>query len=289
MSNDTVYTAPPAPASPPTASPLRVQPQKIRRVGTFTMGLSLMATGGAAIYSLFNPAINLLSIFRFTPVILIFLGLEILVFAILGGSKLKYDFLSMVVCALLIGTTFCLSAIPFAYTHWGPERSYTENRLEGELYDLCYQQLGDNSNVSSVAVSVDLRTRTADESLTVSSLTSGDWVRCTIELDGDYPSSMAFAQRCNAVMSKLLKTGVEFDSVVITSYGNVYYELDLNGRYRQSMTADKLEQFVTASPQTDEDSDEETVEPSQEPAAASEELPASSAPETPDQPSTPSA
>lgn len=285
MSNDTVYTAPPAPATPPTASPLPVQPPKIRRVGTFTMGLSLMATGGAAIYSLFNPSVNLLTIFRFTPAILIILGIEILVFAIIGGSRLKYDFLSMVVCTLLIGTTLCLSAVPFAYTHWGPERSYTENRLEGELYDLCYQQLGNNSNVSTVSVSVDLRTRMADESLTVSSLTPGDWVRCTIELDGDYPSARAFAESCKTVMSKLLKTGAKFDSVMFTSNGNVYYELELNGLYRQSMTADKLEPFVTASPQTDETvTDEEPVEQAEE----SEGLPASSEPETPDQPSTPS-
>ncbi len=283
MSNDTVYTAPSAPPSPPPAAPLPVQTQKIRRVGTFTMGLSLMAAGGAAIYGLFNPSINLVTIFRFAPAILIFLGIEILVFAIIGGSRLKYDFLSMVVCALLIGTTLCLSALPFAYTHWGPERSYTENRLEGELYDLCYQQLGDSSNVSTVSVSVDLRTRTADESLTVSSLTSGDWVRCSVELVGDYPSSLAFAERCTAIIDKLGKTGVDFDSVVITSDGDVFYELELNGRYRQNMTAQMLVQYVIASPQTDElDTDEQTDELSPEPSAESEELPAPSQPQTPD-------
>lgn len=289
MSNETVYNAPPAPAPVPPPAPTQ-PPQKVRRVGTLTMGLSLMATGTAAIYSLFNPAFDLLTAFRFAPVVLIFLGLEILAFAIVGNARLKYDFLSIVVCALLIGITFCLSVIPYASTYWGPQRSYTEHRLKGELNDLCYQELGNDSDVLSVAVSLDLRTRAADESLTVSSLVSGDWVTCTVQLKDNYPSSAAFAQSCRTVLDKLSRIGVDFDNVTITSDGNTYYELNADGRYRQSMTADKLEQLVFSSVRYDDTMpDDEPDESSQEQEVSSEDTTVLSEPKTPDKPDTPSA
>ncbi len=246
MNNETVYTAP-TPSPPPAAPQQPALPPKIRRVGTFTMGISLIAAGGLAIYSLINPAADYVLLFRFTPVILILLGIEIMISAIFaGGTKLKYDFLSMVVCTLLICGTLCLAALPHIYRYWGPEREYIENRLEGDLYDLCYEQLGPQSPVKTLAVSINVRTQTLNEGTTLSDLNTGDNIYANIELKKEYPSAIAFAEDCSAIASKLSRIGVVFQHITFSSHGNPRYYLELQGRYLLDAPAGELVQFVDA-------------------------------------------
>lgn len=260
MSNETVYTAPPSPppadepASPQPVQP--VQPQKTRRVGTFTMGISLVGAGVAAIYSLFDPSLDLATVFRFTPAILILLGLEILVFSIIGkNAKLKYDFLSIVVCMVLLFTAFCVGIIPYAIVYWGPERDFAENRLEGELYDMCYAKLGTTSGVRSLDVSIDLRTQTADKDTSISDLHAGDRIWVDVRLDKEYPTARAFAEDCHSIMAKLKQINVDFDTVAFSARGDIHYDLRLEGRYLQDMTADQLAPLVEVERMTEEDAE----------------------------------
>ena len=54
-------------------------PVKTKRVGTFTMALSLIVVGVLLLLRIFIPDMNFVFIFRFFPVILVALGIEILV------------------------------------------------------------------------------------------------------------------------------------------------------------------------------------------------------------------
>jgi uncharacterized membrane protein HdeD (DUF308 family) len=64
-----------------------------RRVGTLTLGLSLILAGVLFLLHLFQPlAISYLFIFRLWPVILIFLGIEVLAaYLVNKKEKLLYD------------------------------------------------------------------------------------------------------------------------------------------------------------------------------------------------------
>ncbi|MEG2053386.1 MAG: hypothetical protein RR052_00445 [Oscillospiraceae bacterium] len=90
-------------------SPIRslpVQTPRPRRVGTFTMGLSLIASGLVFLsILLFDLKVEqILFIIKFSPLILISLGIEVLVYNIgFKYEKVKYDFVSMLVCLGLIG------------------------------------------------------------------------------------------------------------------------------------------------------------------------------------------
>ena len=59
-----------------------------RRVGTLTMGLTLVTAGVCMLVSMFFPALEMTLVLQASPVILISLGLETLL-AARGGGKVK--------------------------------------------------------------------------------------------------------------------------------------------------------------------------------------------------------
>ena len=84
-----------------------------KRIGTLTCGVSLVAFGIIFIIMNFAPnAIDLLSILRFWPVILILLGIEVLIasFSKKACAK-KYDFGSFIIMLLMLGAAFSMEAV----------------------------------------------------------------------------------------------------------------------------------------------------------------------------------
>lgn len=88
------------PPQPTAAPPVNAEPQP-RRVGTFTMGIALIASGIVLCVSLFFPQYDVIALCRFAPLFLVLLGVEVLI-AGAHNRPLRYDFLSMVLCAVLI-------------------------------------------------------------------------------------------------------------------------------------------------------------------------------------------
>lgn len=88
------------PPQPSAAPPVNAEPQP-RRVGTFTMGIALIASGIVLCVSLFFPQYDIISLCRFAPLFLVLLGVEVLI-AGAHNRPLRYDFLSMILCAVLI-------------------------------------------------------------------------------------------------------------------------------------------------------------------------------------------
>ena len=90
-----------------------------RRVGTLTMGLTLVTAGVCMLLSMLFPALEMELVLQVSPVILISLGLETLV-AARGGGKVKYDWVGMILCCLLVCTAVCLYAAAYTMV-WQPE------------------------------------------------------------------------------------------------------------------------------------------------------------------------
>ena len=73
-----------------------------RRVGTFTLGVVLVAAGCGMLAAVFWPQIDVRWMLSASPVILILLGVETLL-AARGGGRVKYDWLGMFLCFILVG------------------------------------------------------------------------------------------------------------------------------------------------------------------------------------------
>ena len=88
---------------------------KGRRVGTFTLGVSLVVLGVALMISFFTDAFTVYEVMKFWPVFIIVFGIEVLIQAILNNDeKLRYDGLSIFLGIVLILSTFAMAGFDFA-------------------------------------------------------------------------------------------------------------------------------------------------------------------------------
>ena len=123
--------APQIPPEAPRWNPAPAAPVKERRVGRFTLGITLIASGLVLLATMFWPGFDLFTAVKFAPVILILIGVEILVSVFTAkGCRLKYDFFSRFVCFLLICGSFGAAMVPFVYRN-----TVLRERMEDRLAD----------------------------------------------------------------------------------------------------------------------------------------------------------
>ena len=84
-------------------------PVRQRRAGTFTLGVTLVVFGLAALAAMFLPRVEQVRLLALWSLRLSALGIEVLL-AARGGSRVKYDWLGMLLCFLLACTALCMAA-----------------------------------------------------------------------------------------------------------------------------------------------------------------------------------
>ena len=104
-----------------------------RRVGTVTLGLTLVTAGVLMLISLFWPEANLRGVVKLSPLILVSLGVEALLSARSGGA-VKYDWVGMLLCFILTIAAMGLYSAAWWFTYYGPEYGY-QDTLDGGCYD----------------------------------------------------------------------------------------------------------------------------------------------------------
>ena len=84
-------------------APQPAKPQPLRRVGSFTLGVCLIAAGIFFLLAYFVPGFDWQLALKIAPAAgLILLGGEVLFFAARPG-RWKYDFWSVLICLVLMG------------------------------------------------------------------------------------------------------------------------------------------------------------------------------------------
>lgn len=224
---------------------------RVRRVGSFTMGIALIVCGIVAILGLFRTDFDLILIAKFAPIVLILLGLEILVSSILfKRDKLKYDILSGFFCFLLIcGSVGACMVLPL-YEQFGPERYTMGKMVSASIDDLCYQTLKGNPDILDVQSEVWLDKLPKETQITCYNLRASDQANLQIELRGDFASPEEFAQSCSSVLKKVMALGVSFDQIDFSfspkmeEGQNIGYDLCLNSRFQQNLDSATLSELV---------------------------------------------
>lgn len=87
-----------------------------RRVGTFTFGLVLVLGGLAMLASMFFPRLDLTVALQCAPLMLVSLGVETLL-AARGGGRVRYDWVGMLLCCLVVVTALALFAVAWTMVH----------------------------------------------------------------------------------------------------------------------------------------------------------------------------
>lgn len=172
----------------------------LRRVGSFTLGVCLIAAGTFFLLTYFVPGFPTQPVLRIVPAAgLVLLGGEVLFFAARPG-RWKYDFWSVLICLMLMGGCFCLSLLPVVWEEISPQRRQTELRLGQEYTAEAYDRI--KTAAPEVRVK-DIRGNAylySSKKETLRDLDAGDGhLSLTVELFGDYDSVQAFAQDCRRV------------------------------------------------------------------------------------------
>ena len=229
----------------------KTTPKKTRRVGTLAFSLVLILAGVLLMVYQLVPRFNLLQIVKFSPIILVVLGIEMLVYSAKPDVLVKFDWLAMLGTAFTLCVVGAAALLPLAVSEWGPARSSAISRIETEKVDALY---------SALTADPELKAKTgycgvnvwfnhgADGSY---ALQSGDDCVLNTTLTGPYADAESFAADCIGIMQlaadkDLGFTSYHFSSGEDTDDGISYY-LDCVASYPAGLTAAQVAQRVTES------------------------------------------
>lgn len=229
----------------------KTTPKKTRRVGTLAFALVLILAGVLLMLYQIVPAFNLLQIVKFSPVILIVLGIEMLVYSAKPDVLVKFDWLAMLGTAFTLCVVGAAALLPLAVSEWGPARSSAINRIETEKVDALY---------SALTADPELKAKTGYCGVNVwfnhgaggsYTLQSGDDCVLNATLTGPYADAESFAADCIGIMQlaadkDLGFTSYHFSSGEDTDDGISYY-LDCVASYPAGLTAAQVARRVTES------------------------------------------
>lgn len=205
-----------------------------RRVGTFTLGIALIVTGLVMALLLFQPGFNLELLLWMPPAILITLGVEILLrYCFSKNHTYKYDILSAFVCFLLICGSIGAASIPKLIEYWGPQRYQAQETYNDELYDLCYEALKDQGNISSLSIYSDMNYNGSEF--------TPYYTRLDIHFVTPYETEEALAAAVKGIMDSLNPLNADWTNISFSgSNEELECSLNLNGKFQYTMDADNL-------------------------------------------------
>ena len=198
-------------------APQTAKPQPLRRVGSFTLGVCLIAAGIFFLLAYFVPGVDWKLMLKIAPAAgLILLGGEVLFFAARPG-RWKYDFWSVLICLVLMGGCFCLSLLPVVWDELGPERNQASMKLGQEYTTEAYdkiKQTAPDIRVKNISGNAYLY---SSEAKTLRDVNAGNgYLSLTVELFGGYDSVQAFAQDCRSVTDAVQQCSAQPDELRIT-------------------------------------------------------------------------
>ena len=226
-------------------------PKKVRRVGSIAFALVLIAAGVLLIVYQFVPQFDLLKILKFSPVILIALGIEMLVYSARPDVKVKFDWLAMLGTAFTLCVVGTAALLPLAISQWGPARNYAQNRIESQKADAMYSALTADPALKAKTDSLSVDVWFNHDTHGDYTLQSGDDCILNAALQGPYADAEAFAADCMAVMQRAADDGLgftcyHFNADEDTDEGVSYY-LDCVASYPAGLTAAQVAQRVQTS------------------------------------------
>lgn len=226
-------------------------PKKVRRVGSIAFALVLIAAGVLLIVYQFVPQFDLLKILKFSPVILIALGIEMLVYSARPDVKVKFDWLAMLGTAFTLCIVGTAALLPLAISEWNPARDYARNRIESQKADAMYSALTADPALKAKLNSLNVEARFFHEADGDYTLQSGDDCILYAALQGPYADAETFAADCMAVMQRAADDGLgftcyHFNADEDTDDGISYY-LDCVASYPAGLTAAQVAQRVQVS------------------------------------------
>lgn len=187
----------------------------LRRVGSFTLGVCLIAAGIFFLLTYFVPGFPTQPVLRIVPAAgLVMLGGEVLFFAARPGHW-KYDFWSVLICLVLMAGCFGLSLLPVVWDELGPERNQASMKLSQQYTADAYAQIrksDPDAPVKDISGNVYLYTGAVK---TLEDIDGGSgYVTLDVELSGSCGSAEQFAQACRSMTDAVQQCRPQPDTLI---------------------------------------------------------------------------
>ena len=176
-------------------------------------------------------------------------------------GRWKYDFVSVLVCLVLMAGCFCMAMLPLLWDELSGENQQTMNRLStqaiDELYSACKQDAQDIA-IRDISGRLYLSGPKAETLQQAAALPAGDTcLTLTVELFGPYDSAAAFARDCYTLTALAKQCTVPPEKLHFTwdarspaesslNTGSLLYtedySLDLSGAVQLDWTEQQMEQ-----------------------------------------------
>lgn len=214
------------------------------RIGTLSSIASLIFMGIAMSVSLFSPA-GILGAFRLSPIMLVFLGLEIALSVFLNKStRLRFDFKSLILTVSLVAVTFVMSIISVTYSVTGGERHYAQERLQNMLAREIRSAIP-SERVRDVGIEILLYGENPEDYETIRDLKDSDTINLSVFYADAQMSTYEFAEYCREIVNGLSDMPYNFGEVrFLADDEENRYSLSLNWLYQSDLSAAELVQFV---------------------------------------------
>lgn len=212
--------------------------KRVRRVGSVTLGIILIAAGICAIISVINPAVDMAVILRLSPAVLIILGIEILIASFINNNeRIKYDGVSIFLCIFLIFASIGTSAAISISDFFMPAKRAEIESIERNLNKECSVLLKDFENINYM-----------DSSLIYDTFdvlnTDMSYADIFIGLNDVYADTDEFAAECKRICDSLEPLKDNFNNI---HFYNDKMSVDLHGIFQYDLSAENIANHISLS------------------------------------------
>lgn len=232
------------------------QPKKTpsaRRIGTFTMGITLVLVGILLLVFLFRP-FDPTPLLRFSPLLLVLLGVEILFqYFHNHGQNLRYDFWGTLFCCFIIFCSLIASAA-YPFVEYGTTYWQVEQKINSEVYEQIYAKLPDSVSLESLDVGCELNySAHGKPAASVEQLTAGDEIWMYAQLT-EQPDLAQFTAQVRTLLDSIdYASYPNFSASFYAQYPKGEFHLNLKDRTAMRLSIAELEKLVKVEEETVDD------------------------------------
>ena len=214
-------------------------------IGILSAAASLVFMGIALLFSVVTSPIGAYAAIKLSPVMLVFLGAEI-IFAVIRkhSLRIKIDLRSIIIIVSLMVVSFILSAISVAASAGTGERVYAEQRIQNMLASDLRDAIA-KDYIKSVDIETQLFGEDAEMYVTPADLTEGDIINLTVNFSDAQMTIREFARDCKEIINGIDTLPYNFGTIKFVADDAVNcYILNIDWHYQSGFSADKLAGFV---------------------------------------------
>lgn len=225
------------------------RPAPVRRpvyvIGVLSSAASLIFMGIALLISVSSSPIGAYAALKLSPIMLVFLGAEIL-YAVLRkhSLRIKIDIRSTIIITALIVISSVLSVVSVISSSGTGERVYAEQRIQNMLANELRDTIA-RDYIRSVDIETQLFGENAEMYDTPSDLTNGDLIDLTINFADAQMTIREFSKDCKDIIDDLQKLPYNFGTISFIADDNVnHYALKVDWHYQSGFSEEKLSGLV---------------------------------------------